>query len=280
MKAQHTFIFLSLLAMAGCFPEPLPVENIPKLEQKIVVSSQMAPDQGLIVTVTKSLGALDVGEDSDIGFVLDQIVIDDAVVTVHYDDQVDTLVNLGSGLYGSVETEWEPGITYELHVKTVDLGEVTATTQLAERVPLDDADLKLIPSNADSLLQVSYSFNDPDGKNYYVVSVQEYSSTRDPSDYLDPRIFHHLVEDREFDGEHYANNFKILWPRFHQGDTVAVFMSSVSADYFEFLKVQKENEFSLVEFISEPMNYPTNVKGGYGYFNLYLPDLRVFTLDE
>ena len=279
MKVNRFLIFIAMVTLAGCFPEPLPVDNIPSLETKIVISSQMVPEQGLVVMVTKSIGALAVGEDSDIEDVIDQIVIDDALVTIYYNGQIDTLTNLGNGLYGSVRTEWETGITYGLRVVTDDLGEVTSTTQLVSRVPFDDADLTLIPSNGDSLLRVDYSLDDPVGKNYYVISVQEYSTTQDPSDFLDPRIFNHLVDDTDFDGEHYANNFKILWPRFHQGDTVAMFMSSVSEDYYKFLKLQKENEFSLVEFISEPMNYPTNVNGGYGYFNLHLPDVRVFELE-
>ena len=35
----------------------------------------------------------------------------------------------------------------------------------------------------------------------------------------------------------------------------------------------------LVEFLGEPINYPSNVKGGKGFFNLYIPDFRIFVLE-
>ena len=282
MRMYRALIIIVMASLTGCIPEPLPVGEIPKAQPKIVISSQMVPDQGLVVTVTKSFGALEAGENSNLETVLDQIVVDDAIVTIHYQNQIDTLVNLDNGLYGTTTTEWEEGTAYELHVFATDLGEVTATAEVSKRVPFDDASLTLIPSGngSDSLLQIDYSLNDPVGKNYYVISVQRYRSENDFSEYIDPRIFNHLIEDTEFEGQHFGNSFKILWPRFHQGDTVALFMSSVSEEYYKFLEVQKDSEFSLVEFISEPMNYPTNVKGGYGYFNLHFPDVRLFELEE
>jgi hypothetical protein len=279
---MYRILLLAVLStLTGCFPAPLPVGEIPVAKPKIVISSQMVPKQGLVVTVTKSLGALDAGENSNLETIIDQIVVDDATVTIHYQNHVDTLVNLDNGLYGTTTTEWKEGIPYELQVSTNDFGEVKATTEVVKRVPFNDASLTLVRSSGiDSMLQVDYSLNDPVGKNFYVISVQRYRSNRELSDYIEPRIFNHLIDDSHFDGEHYANNFRMLWPRFHQGDTVALFMSSVSEEYYRFLEVQKNSEFSLVEFISEPMNYPTNVQGGYGFFNLHFPDVKVFELGE
>ena len=31
--------------------------------------------------------------------------------------------------------------------------------------------------------------------------------------------------------------------------------------------------------ISETVNYPSNVKGGKGFFNLYMPDVKLFVLE-
>jgi hypothetical protein len=45
------------------------------------------------------------------------------------------------------------------------------------------------------------------------------------------------------------------------------------------MKLRIDNRFSLVEFVSEPVNYPSNVAGGKGYFNLYIPDVRFFVFE-
>src|SRR5690349_18526570 len=103
MKVNYISVMLIILTgLCGCIPDPLPVNNVPTIEPKIVVSSQMVPGQGLAVLITRSIGALDAGENSDIDELLDQIVIDDAVVTVRYDDKLDTLFNVGNGVYANI----------------------------------------------------------------------------------------------------------------------------------------------------------------------------------
>ena len=49
----------------GCLPEPLDVDGIPVVKPQIVVSTQIIPDQSLIVLLTKTFGALDASDDSD-----------------------------------------------------------------------------------------------------------------------------------------------------------------------------------------------------------------------
>ena len=45
------------------------------------------------------------------------------------------------------------------------------------------------------------------------------------------------------------------------------------------MQLRVNNKFGPLEFIGEPLNYPTNVVGGRGYFNLYVPDVRFFILE-
>jgi len=266
------------IVVVGCLPEPLPVEDIPKLESKLVISSQMLPRQGLTIVVTKSLGALDAGSDSDPQAVLEQIVVDDAVVTLHYSDRVDTLINVGSGVYEDLTVAWHQDISYTLNVKTESLGEVSSATELVTPVPFDSVHVRLVYSSLDSLLQVNYTLTDPPGKNYYVVSVQGFSNLQDLSSLLNPTIFNHLIEDTEFDGREMHGEFTTFFPRFSRGDSIAVFLSTVSPEYFTFLQLRNDDEYNLATFASEPLRYPTNVQGGYGFFNLHVPNVRLFRL--
>ncbi len=278
-KYIKSLIAATSALLIGCLPEPLPVNDIPQLEPKIVVSSQIVPDRGLVVLVTKSVGALEAGRESDREELLSQIVIDNALVTLHRDDEVDTLIALGNGFYGGVNAIWQEGASYELRVKTDSLGEVSATSRVPERITFSSANAQLDYTGYDSLVQVNYGLNDPAGKNYYMVNIQSFSTTQDLGSLLAPRIFTHLVDDQNFDGKHFQEEFKAFFQSYSKGDTVAVFLSNVSEDYYNFLKLRNDNRYNVADFASEPVNYPTNVKGGYGFFNLHLPDVRVFVLE-
>jgi hypothetical protein len=265
--------------LIGCLPEPLPVGNVPQLEPRIVVSSQIVPGRGLVVFVTKSVGALDAGRESDREELINQVVISDAIVTLHQDDEVDTLIALGNGFYGDISEAWQEGVSYELHVKTDSLGEVSAISKVTERIPFSSASARIYYTGYDSLLQVDYGLNDPEGRNYYMINIQRFSTTEDISSLLTPRIFTHLIEDNDFNGKYFQDEFKVFFQDFSKGDTVAVFLSNVNEDYYKFLKLRNDNRYNVADFASEPANYPTNVKGGYGFFNLHLPDVRIFVLE-
>ena len=50
-------------------------------------------------------------------------------------------------------------------------------------------------------------------------------------------------------------------------------------EYYDFIDLRIDNRFSFVEYLSEPVNYPSNVVGGKGFFNLYIPDVETFILE-
>ena len=71
-----------LCSLWGCLPEPLDVKGLPVVKPQIVVSTQIIPDQSVIVLLTKTFGALDASDDSDPEALLDQIAVNDATVTI------------------------------------------------------------------------------------------------------------------------------------------------------------------------------------------------------
>ncbi|GCC52665.1 DUF4249 domain-containing protein [Chryseotalea sanaruensis] len=270
---------ISALLVLSCLPEPLPVDNIPKLETKIVVSSQIIPNTGLVVFVSKSIGALDAGDDSDPESLIEQIAISDALVTLSVDENLDTLENLGNGLYGNIILDWQNNVDYTLTVNTTSLGSVSAVTRLPDFVSFNEVSATIFDNGFDSLAQIAYRLNDPIGENYYMINVQRFRSSQELGNLVNPRIFTKLFDDKEFDGEEKAETFNVLFQEFSEGDSIAVSMANISKAYYDFLKVRSDNRFSFVEFAGEPINYPTNVQGGYGYFNLHTPDIRVFILE-
>ncbi len=269
---------LSLL-FYSCLPDPLEVEEVPKIKPEIVVSSQILTDQSLIVLLTKSFGALDASDDSDPEALLNQIAINDALVTITGPAGIDTLNFIESGVYGGLTNPLESGQQYFLKVTSPTMGNVSATTLVKPQVQFEEIDATLLFNGFDdTLAQVTYSFQDLPGRNFYMVNVQRLRQENIQERLLNPRAFVRLITDETFDGEPYSESFRVFPTDFSEGDTVAVYLSNISEEYYRFIKLRVDNRFSFVEFLGEPINYPSNVEDGKGFFNLYLPDIRVFTL--
>lgn len=265
----------------ACIPDPLEVDGLPVLKPQIVVSTQIIPDESLVVLLTKSFGALDASDDSDPQEVLDLIAVNDAVVTITGTGSIDTLLFLGNGIYGGIAIEFIAGEQYTLKVNSVSLGEVSSTTTVLPQMPFEELDATLyFDGFDDTLAQVSYRIRDLPEKNWYMLNVTEVDTDDIEQQLLNPRTFSRLIDDAEFESPDYQEVFRVFPAEFDKGDTIAVSMSNISKEYHDFVKMRLDNRFSLVEFLGEPVNYPSNIKGGKGFFNLYVPDIRFIVLDE
>jgi hypothetical protein len=281
MKKLFRFLVLGLIVglASGCIPDPLAVDDIAQLKPKIVVSTQIVPGGALVVLITKSIGALDAGRGSDPQALISQIALDNAEVWLAREGRIDSLPDLGNGLYGNINLDLQANRDYTLHIRTKELGEVSATAQLKARVPFQTVDAKLYASIYDSAALVDYSLQDPNGPNWYMINVQKYSQKNEITSYLNPRVYTRLLRDSVSDGKMIKEEFRVLFRKFSEGDTVAVFLSNISEEYYGFLKLRNDRRYNFSAFASEPLNFNSNVKGGLGYFNLHLPDVRIFVLE-
>lgn len=269
-----------VLLMNACLPDPLQVEEIPVVRPEIVVSTQFVPDRSLVVLLTKTFGALEPVNDSVPAELLNQIVVGDATVTITGPNNIDTLLRLDNVVYGGVFIPFESGQEYTLRVKSESLGEVTATTTVMQQITFEEIDAELYYNGfGDTLAQVFHQIKDPVGRNYYMLNVQEVERVDVIENMVNPRAYTRLLDDENFDGQTYAEVFRVVTRDYRPGDTIAVSLSNISKEYHDFIKLRLDNRFSFVEFLGEPINYPSNVKGGKGFFNLYIPDFRFFVLE-
>lgn len=276
-----TILVMSLAAVSWqCIPEPLPVDGLPTLEPKLVVSSQIIPGTGLVVFVSRTIGALDAGDNSDPEELIQQIAITDATVILVDNGEHDTLTNLGNGFYGGINTGFEENEVYELLIESPEFSRVTASTSVMPQVPFDAVEADIIYNEFDSLARITYTLTDPPQENYYMINVQRFSTTQELTSLLNPRIFTRLLDDKKFTGEHYTETFNVLFQEFLPGDSIAVSLTNISKPYYEYLELRNNSRFGFSEFASEPINFPSNVKGGLGWFNLHTPDIRLFELQE
>lgn len=268
------------MLMTSCLPDPIPL-SLEQAKPQIVVSTQIVPDEGLVVVLTKTFSALDFNEDSDPEDVLAAIALDDATVVLSGPEQTDTLSMLGYGVYGGVSIPFKSGDTYRLDVTSKSLGKVTASTRVLPQVSFDSVRAEVYLNGfGDSLVQVTDVFEDPVGKNWYMLNVQRIKRPEIVDNILNPVMYTRLLDDTDFEGQIYGEMFRAFPRTFGIGDTVVVSLANISEDYYKFQDLRADNRFSFIEYLSEPVNYPTNVEGGRGFFNLYIPDVRIFVLRE
>jgi hypothetical protein len=86
-----------------------------------------------------------------------------------------------------------------------------------------------------------------------------------------------LISDKTFENNLYIHTKK-LKSEIQPSDTIAVTLSNISEGYFKFLTAYRKSGSLFNQITGEPIDYPTNVVNGYGYFNTYYPDVRVFDL--
>lgn len=270
-----------MLGMISCLPDPLPVDGIPQLKPKIVVSTQIIPNQSVLVFLTKSVGALGAGRDSDFEEMVEKIAINDALVIVYNESVRDTLTFLKAGLYASTSIPFEEGQAYSLIVESPSMGNVTATTQVKTQVLFNSLKASFYYTGFDTLINLNYSYQDIPGPNWYMVNVQRVTSIYKPEDFLNPELFTHLEVDAHFMNQLRVNELKVFMQRdFVPGDTLGVFLFNISQDYYKFIELRLDSRFNFSDFLGEPANYPTNIKGGLGFFNLHIPDVQILVLDE
>lgn len=274
-------ICIGMLALTGCLPEPLAVDNIPQLEPKIVVSTQITSDQSVAILLTKSVGALEASDDSDPQELLNQIGLNDATVVIYHNDQLYPLTLVESGLYLSTDIPLEPGDLYRLVVHSASLGTVTSSTRAMEPVQFEFVEAEIYDNGFDTLAEVSYSFNDLIGENYYMFNVQHLTRDVEPEDLLNPDSYTSLMEaSPPRDGLLHSFRHRVAARRdFMPGDTIGVFLSNISKPYYDFMQLRLDSRFNFADFLGEPANYPSNIDGGLGFFNLYIPDVRILELE-
>ena len=265
--------------LISCVPEPLDIDDLDFPETKIVVSSLILPDRSVAILLTKSIGALEASEDSDPRKLISEIAINDAVVTLTVNDSVYRLNLLQDGVYQGIGIPLVAG--RECHLKAVSkkYGEVTASTVVQAPIFFDTVNaVPYINEYNDYWAQVSYTIKDPPAPNYYLLNVQEAKRKDLVENILKPEAYTRQVEDKTFDAGEFSEQFRAMNKKFYPGDSIEVSLSNVSVDYFKYVTLRLENKLDLVELFSEPIYYPTNVRGGRGFFTLHLTDVRVIVL--
>lgn len=295
--------FVSLLGLTSCIPDPVEIE-VPQAETKLVIASQMLFNQGVLVQVSKSFSALTEipssnpggnppteGDSIDEDF-LNLLLVDSAQVIIEGPTTVDTLISLSQGFYLSLGTELIENETYRLRVYDSTSGlSVFAQTKVLPQAAFKELDFRFQPLSldfqdttfTDSLFQLTISFDDLEGENYYMVNLYKISQNGAPQPGTDLFSFGqgqptYTFADRLLKGGTFTDTLD--YSEISVGDTIGVTLSHISKDYYDFLNTRDRSGNSIfAALLGEPVNYPSNVVDGYGMFNLYFPTTRVLIVE-
>lgn len=279
-------IVLVANAFSACRPEPLSIE-IPQLEPKIVVASQIIPPDALLISLSKSFSALTDIEDDSTGEALNQLLVRGASVNLEYDGNRDSLVEVENGFYLALGIGALEGRTYRLTIKDPSGLEASALANFMPSMSFDSISPSINRAE-DTLVEISYSLRDLPGDNWYMINFYSNRGDEDSTfnvgsilagDNINGFLGTDLISDDEFASD---GTYKSSATFFGLQDTnlVAVSISNISEEYYNYLVLRERAGNIFSQIVSEPINYPTNVEGGLGFFTLHFPRFEFFDLNN
>lgn len=266
------------LVFASCRPKPLDID-VRGAEPKLVAFTHIIPNSAMVVALSKSFSLLEGFTEED----MDSLLVTGATVQIRFDNQVFDFFELSPGIYVSLSEAYEVDQEYEL-VAWLGKDTIRSKTKM-----LPKADFKTVEPFVEKLVEdttifLNLAFSDiPDTPNWYLINIYRKQETNgmdgvnyftNGSNVLARSI---LVSDKEFEGTWQKN---LLMNELHHKDSIVVTLSNISEPYFKYLnfRVGGGNIFNQLNI--EPVNYPTNIVNGYGFFNTHFPDIQFFDLGQ
>lgn len=276
-------VILSSLLFLNCRPKPIAID-LPQAEKKLVISSQVIPGSIMLVTLSRSMDTrgFNVNEDSISQDILNQLLVDSGIVTISYNGISDTLFSAPGipGVFLSVSTPQILNTTYNLYAKDYNTGmEVTSSAYMLPQVSLNNATATIDTSGVFDITTINYDFTDPQGEdNWYMVNfyAQKDSSSagggfnlNENDNVLKETI---ILTDKDFSTANYSDTYLLSdWNQ----DTIAVSISNISKGYYDYLSARLRSGGLFTSISREPVNHPTNIIGGYGFFTTHKPSIKI-----
>ncbi len=275
---------MAILILSSCEPKPI-VKEIKTGKPKIVVSPLFNNSDGAGILITRSFSPLLSGE-SDPWVMFQTLQLKRIHVKLGTATNPEALENLNPFFY-TRNLQLKP--YQEIHLSVYDSSRNETVMASAHVMPRPDTagmELKLNRRENDTSLSVKIKLKDDNNsRQYYLICYSKYRKGLPVlnKQNLFGRSFYRQVE--IFDNSNSVNgiiNFektysKEIYP-FGINDSITVSISLVSEAYYRFLSVYRKSGSILAQLTAEPLNYPSNVRGGLGFFFLCNPLKRNYGL--
>jgi len=275
-----------MILVVSCRPKPIDIE-LEQAPPKLVISSQIVPNALTIITVSKSFAALESSKDSEdtTNTFVDQLMVKDAKVSISYNNSKDDLYKLPNapGIYTSFAIPHIIDTEYTLEVYDPETGmSASAKAIMLKTVPFDSISAERGVGEDSNNVIVHLAFTDPsDEINWYLLNF--YTTGKDTSQ--QGSLFEKqtasevsvLLSDESFDSPLVSGQKTMYnW----SSDTLIASISNISQGYYDYLMARKKSGGVVSSMLSEPISYPSNVKGGYGFFTTHFPYIQIVVVNE
>ncbi len=286
------FLLLTSATLFSCRkPKPLDI-SIPQRKDEIVLSATMTDGNTLLVSAGYSIEAItNVSDETTNSTVPKNMLIDSGIVTLTpAGGESITLNKLSAGLYGNRNMHLREGQQYTLRIKDLRKGiEATATTILMPQ----PGRCIVTPSYegvraGDTLYRLQISVPEAQKGAYYFASYTTARQLRQNIKLLSQTAAQNLSAFTNFepkqvellqsntDGQ-FEHSFSL---RVATTDTLIVQVARIDEGYYKYLQAYKRTGYLINQLTGEPINLPTNVQTGYGYFALSKPYRYVFDMHK
>lgn len=289
---KNTLIFLLLLSLlASCTPEAIDID-IPQAPVKPVVATQyyfdtITQQSALIVTLTKTLSATTGNRptiDSN-GFIVDEnYLIANAQVELTTSMGTISLEEVSPGFYYAFNIELHDREYCRVNATSAS-GEHIVSAETEVMTEIDFTTLSLSGPSANRFINYTIT-DDPGTSNWYLVNYLT-KQQKDTVNYNDPKYIAKRLTEQKLDFDLFTDSdFKsgILNVSRKlenlQYDTIAIAISNINKGYYDFLLTQKRYGLLVNQLKGEVINFPTNIHGGLGYFQLSRPKLRILDVND
>ncbi|MBI3233499.1 MAG: DUF4249 domain-containing protein [Bacteroidetes bacterium] len=285
-KIIYSSITLLALLIQACIPKPLDVE-LEMQKPKLVISSLIIPNSVMLVSISKSFSSLNNpsnGAGGDSTF-YQNFIVEHALVTVAYAGRIDTLRAVGGGVYASLNTLQISNEVYHLYAKDSVTGEeVIAESRMMPQVKFDEVAPYIVRTAEDTTVKIKYKFTDiPNEENYYMVNYSSRSTSLSVA--INSKVIgggqfsaNDLFTDVDKDKDGFIKVDQTL--NIPQHDTLYMQLVHISRGFYDFMNAYQRSGKLINQATGQPINFPTNVTGGYGYFNTHYPDPYIFDLNK
>lgn len=271
----------------SCRPKPLDIE-IEQTPPMLTLSSAAPDNHTVLVSAGYSITSLLNLNDTVNGSVKipKEMLLHDAVLTItEAGGERDTLFAISDGLYGSRNLLLEHGATYTIDVYEKNKGHIaTATTtyQALPEVTYSDPRLKRIKGDTTVTIDVDIK-NAREGEYYFIsynttalARKQLAQKTMDVSTLASftPKQLTLINGTTHQNG----NLEKKITMQVNSNDTLLIQTGRIDRAYFDYLTVYKKSGSLINQLTGEPINMPTNIIKGFGFFSLYAPVRKIFYL--
>lgn len=273
----------------SCRPTPIEVD-VPQATPSITISSVAFDEHTVFVSAGYSINSFvnlnDTSYNSDKTAmnIPAEMLVNGGLVTITAQGALpDTLTEVSKGLYASRKLNLIEGTEYTLTVIDIDKkASATAKTVFNAKPKIDNTKRDWILQESDTLTKFYLHLKNVSKDDRFFVA---YCTTEQVKDNFGtavdklPTIYNFSPKTLElFTGEEAQNSIidKAITMNIRPSDTLVVQVARIDNAYYQYLSAYKRSGYLINQLTGEPINLPTNIITGYGFFNLCQSEKVVF----